>query len=115
MKKTKIVCTIGPASESEEIIRALMMNGMDVARLNFSHGSHEGHRQKIKIIRELSEKLDRPTAILLDLAGPKIRIGTIPDPGIELTPGHNFILTSRPGSSGARTNVRPVSKGSGSI
>lgn len=96
MKKTKIVCTIGPASEHEEIIRALMMNGMDVARLNFSHGSHEGHRQKIRIIRELSEKLSRPIAILLDLAGPKIRIGTIPDPGIELTPGHTFILTSRP-------------------
>ncbi|MEE9913109.1 MAG: pyruvate kinase [Deltaproteobacteria bacterium] len=96
MKKTKIVCTIGPASESAETIQALIMSGMDVARLNFSHGSHEGHRQKIGIIRELSEKLGRPIAILLDLAGPKIRIGTIPDPGITLTPGHNFVLTSRP-------------------
>jgi pyruvate kinase len=96
MKKTKIVCTIGPASENEDTIQALMINGMDVARLNLSHGSHEGHLQKIKTIRSLSAKLDRPVAILLDLAGPKIRIGAIPDPGIELTPGHKFILTSRP-------------------
>jgi len=96
MKKTKIVCTIGPASENEDVLQSLILNGMDVARLNFSHGSHEGHLQKIKMIRELSAKLDRPIAILLDLAGPKIRIGTIPDPGIVLTPGHQFILTSRP-------------------
>jgi len=96
MKKTKIVCTIGPASENRDIIQALMINGMDVARLNFSHGSHEGHLQKIITIRALSSLLARPVAILLDLAGPKIRIGAIPDPGITLTPGHKFILTSRP-------------------
>lgn len=96
MKKTKIVCTIGPASDNQDTIQALILNGMNVARLNFSHGSHEGHLQKIKMIRELSAKLDRPIAILLDLAGPKIRIGHIPDPGIVLTPGHQFILTSRP-------------------
>ena len=95
MKKTKIVCTIGPASEKEDVLQALLQNGMNVARLNFSHGSHEGHLQKIKTIRELSKKLDRPVAILLDLAGPKIRIGTIPDPGIVLTPGRKFILTNR--------------------
>jgi pyruvate kinase len=96
MKKTKIVCTIGPASEKEDVLQALILNGMNVARLNFSHGSHEGHLQKIKTIRALSGKLDQPVAILLDLAGPKIRIGTIPAPGIVLTPGHQFILTSRP-------------------
>ncbi|MHB8139606.1 MAG: pyruvate kinase [Smithellaceae bacterium] len=96
MKKTKIVCTIGPASENKDVIQALMINGMDVARLNFSHGSHEGHLQKIQTIRALSEKLERPVAILLDLAGPKIRIGAIPDPGIVLAPGRKFILTSRP-------------------
>lgn len=95
MKKTKIVCTIGPASEKEDILEALILNGMNVARLNFSHGSHEGHLEKIKNIRMLSEKLGHPVAILLDLAGPKIRIGSIPDPGILLTPGRPFILTSR--------------------
>ena len=95
MKKTKIVCTIGPASENEDVLQALLQNGMNVARLNFSHGSHEGHLQKIKTIRELSKKLDQPIAILMDLAGPKIRIGAIPDPGIVLTPGRKFILTNR--------------------
>lgn len=96
MKKTKIVCTIGPSSDNREKIRALIQNGMDVARLNFSHGTHEGHLQKIRMIRELSVELGRPVAVLLDLAGPKIRIGAIPDPGVELTPGRQFILTSRP-------------------
>ncbi len=95
MKKTKIVCTIGPASEKEEILEALIVNGMNVARLNFSHGSHGGHLQKIERIRTLSEKLGRPVAILLDLAGPKIRIGSIPDPGVVLLAGQEFILTSR--------------------
>lgn len=96
MRKTKIVCTIGPASESRENLLALLQNGMDVARLNFSHGSHEGHLQKINIIRELSAGLGRPTAILLDLAGPKIRVGSISDPGVVLQPGGRFVLTSRP-------------------
>jgi len=96
MRKTKIVCTIGPSSESRESLLALLQNGMDVARLNFSHGSHEGHLQKIAIIRELSAGLGRPTAILLDLAGPKIRVGSIPDPGVVLQPGAKFVLTSRP-------------------
>ncbi|MFO7569242.1 MAG: pyruvate kinase [Smithellaceae bacterium] len=96
MRKTKIVCTIGPSSEREDILEALMQNGMNVARLNFSHGSHEGHLAKIKMIRTLADRLSQPVAILQDLAGPKIRIGAIPDPGIILTSGNRFILTSRP-------------------
>ncbi len=95
MKKTKIVCTIGPASEKEEILDALIRDGMNVARLNFSHGSPEGHLEKIRRIRTLSAKLGQPVAILQDLAGPKIRIGSIPDPGILLTPGNRFVLTNR--------------------
>ena len=95
MRKTKIVCTIGPASENEEVLEALILNGMNVARLNFSHGSHEGHLAKIKMIRALADKLSQPVAILQDLAGPKIRIGSIPDPGIVLSAGNRFILTSR--------------------
>jgi pyruvate kinase len=92
--KTKIVCTIGPSSDSPSIIRELILSGMNVARLNFSHGRHSEHGDKIRIIRQLSEELDRPIAILQDLAGPKIRIGTIPDPGIELSPGDTLILTT---------------------
>ncbi|MFA4915179.1 MAG: pyruvate kinase [Syntrophales bacterium] len=95
MRKTKIVCTIGPASETPEMIEAMIINGMNVARLNFSHGTRDDHEEKIKIIRDISAKLDMPVAILLDLPGPKIRIGSIPDPGVELEPGQDFILTSR--------------------
>ncbi len=87
MGRTKIVCTIGPASESREVIRELIKSGMNVARLNFSHGTHEEHLKKIRIIREISEELDRPIAILQDLGGPKIRVGELPETGIVLKPG----------------------------
>ena len=92
--KTKILCTIGPASESKHVIREMMENGMNVARLNFSHGTYEEHKAKIELIRAVSNELDRPVAILQDLQGPKIRVGEIPDPGIQLKSGENFILTS---------------------
>ncbi|WP_028320330.1 pyruvate kinase [Desulfatiglans anilini] len=92
--KTKIVCTIGPASESPEILRALLLNGMSVARLNFSHGTHRDHAAKIKALRALSAELKKPVGILQDLGGPKIRVGRIPDPGITLKAGQRFILTS---------------------
>jgi pyruvate kinase len=95
MKKTKIVCTIGPASGSREVLRELIAGGMDVARLNFSHGTYEQHLEKVKLIRELSDEIGRPVAILQDLRGPKIRVGEIPEPGIRLEPGQRFILTTR--------------------
>jgi pyruvate kinase len=94
LPRTKIVCTIGPSSESREIIRELIQHGMNVARLNFSHGTHESHGEKIRIIREISEELHIPVAILQDLGGPKIRVGEVSDPGIALKPGQSFILTS---------------------
>jgi pyruvate kinase len=94
LRHTKIVCTIGPASESAEIIRALVEHGMNVARLNFSHGSHREHGEKIQVIRGVSEELDRPVAILQDLAGPKIRVGEVPKPGIRLEVGQSFTLTT---------------------
>jgi len=72
--KTKIVCTIGPVSEAPEVIRGLISNGMRVARLNFSHGTHHGHEEKIRIIRKISADLGKPVAILQDLGGPKIRV-----------------------------------------
>ena len=94
MPKTKIICTIGPASSAPETIRALIQSGMSVARLNFSHGSHADHADKIRLIRAIASALKRPVAILQDLCGPKIRVGKIPDPGIQLKPGETFILTS---------------------
>jgi pyruvate kinase len=94
MSKTKIVCTVGPASESPEIIRALVEQGMNVARLNFSHGSREEHEAKIRIIRSISDDLSQPVAVLQDLAGPKIRVGIIPEPGVRLEAGQSFVLTN---------------------
>lgn len=95
MPKTKIVCTIGPASESPDTIRALIANGMNVARLNFSHGSRSGHEEKIAMIRSASDELGQPVAILQDLAGPKVRVGTLPGPGVRLEAGQPFVLTNQ--------------------
>ena len=91
--KTKIICTIGPSSSDENTIRQMINNGMDVARLNFSHGSLAEHKEKIKMIRSVSEKLNHPVAILQDLRGPKIRVGDAPPSGINLSPGQQFTLT----------------------
>lgn len=95
MRKTKIVCTLGPASESEERIRELMLTGMDVARVNFSHGSHEEHRRKFDIIKGLREELKLPVAILLDTRGPEIRLGTLAGGRAELHSGDLFTLTTQ--------------------
>ena len=70
MRKTKIICTIGPACENEETLTEMCLAGMNVARLNFSHGSHEEHQKKIDLIRQVREKLELPIAIMLDTKGP---------------------------------------------
>ncbi len=93
--RTKIVCTIGPVSRSPETLRRLILAGMNVARLNFSHGSLPEHGENIRLIREASEELDRPVAVLQDLAGVKIRIGEIENGPIVLESGDRFVLTSR--------------------
>ena len=72
MRKTKVICTIGPASENEEVLTKMMESGMNVARLNFSHGSHEEHQNKIDLIKRVREKLNLPIAIMLDTKGPEI-------------------------------------------
>ncbi|NWG03208.1 MAG: pyruvate kinase [Syntrophaceae bacterium] len=94
-RKTKIVCTIGPASESPQILEEMIKGGMNVARLNFSHGTHEEHLKKIKAIRQISERLKQPVAILQDLGGPKIRIGMMKKGGAELKRGKEFYLTNQ--------------------
>lgn len=95
MKKTKIVCTIGPASENKEVFKQLVLNGLNVARLNFSHGSHEEHRERIEMIKEVREELNEPVAILLDTKGPEIRTGKFKDPEVELKEGQKFTVTTR--------------------
>ncbi|HHY09950.1 MAG TPA: pyruvate kinase [Firmicutes bacterium] len=96
MRKTKIVCTIGPASESKEMIRSLLLAGMNVARLNFSHGDKAEHLSRIKTIRETAAELGVNAAILLDVQGPKIRIGSIKPGFVNLEPGQTFTLTVEP-------------------
>lgn len=94
MKKTKIVCTIGPASESKEVFAELVKNGLNVARLNFSHGNHEEHLARINMIKEVREELGQPVAILLDTKGPEIRTGKFGVPVVTLQAGQEFTLTT---------------------
>ena len=93
MRKTKIICTIGPASENEEVLTQMCLAGMNVARLNFSHGSHEEHAKKIALIKKVRQKLDLPIAILLDTKGPEYRIKTFKDGKAEIKTGADFIFT----------------------
>lgn len=94
MRKTKIICTIGPASDSEEMLREMMLAGMDVARLNFSHGTHEDHQIKIDRIKKLRAELGLHTALMLDTKGPEIRLGTIKDGPVTLLAGQKFTIYS---------------------
>ncbi len=87
LRRTKIVATLGPASSSPAVIRQLIQAGVDVARLNFSHGSHDEHAKTIAVLREISAELERPVTILQDLQGPKVRVGQLPDNQIQLVPG----------------------------
>ncbi len=89
IRRTKIVCTLGPASHSRERIASLVDAGMDVARINFSHGTHEFHAETIRALREVAESKKRPLAILGDLQGPKIRVGKLAEP-VEMAPGDTF-------------------------
>lgn len=87
MKRTKIVCTIGPASEKPATIEAMIKVGMNVARLNMSHGTHAWHRKTIKTIKAVSKKFGEPVTLLADLQGPKIRLGELPEKGVNLKTG----------------------------
>ena len=94
MRKTKIVCTIGPASESEEVLKKLCLAGMNVARLNFSHGTHEEHLERINRIKKVREELGLPIAIMLDTKGPEFRIGTFEKGKVMLEEGSTFTFTT---------------------
>ncbi len=94
MRKTKIICTIGPACENAEILEKMCLNGMNVARLNFSHGTHEEHQSKIDLIKEVRVKLKMPVPIMLDTKGPEYRIKTFENKKISLADGDKFIFTT---------------------
>lgn len=93
MRKTKIICTIGPSSENEETLEKMALAGMDVARLNFSHGTHEEHQRKIDLIKKVREKLGKPIAIMLDTKGPEYRVGVFKDHKAEVKSGDKFTFT----------------------
>lgn len=94
MRRAKIVCTLGPASSSPEKLRQLIEAGMDVARLNFSHGDHETHARNLEILRAEARRAGRPVAALLDLQGPKIRVGKFKTGSVELRSGARFTITT---------------------
>lgn len=93
---TKIVATIGPSSRNEYVLKQMIQAGVDVFRLNFSHGTHDDHRKSINLVRQLSSELNKPLALLQDLQGPKIRIGEIENGEAELVEGQNFIIATEP-------------------
>ena len=95
MRKTKIICTIGPASDSPEVFRRMCLEGLNVARLNFSHGTHAEHQKKIDMIKAVREELNLPIAIMLDTKGPEYRIRTFQDGKVTLRDGDPFTFTTR--------------------
>ena len=94
MRKTKIICTIGPSSENEETLTQMCLAGMNVARLNFSHGTHEEHAKKIELIKQVRQKLGLPIAIMLDTKGPEYRIRTFADGKVTIADGSAFTFTT---------------------
>ena len=107
IRRTRIVCTIGPASSSPAVLRAMIQAGMDVARLNFSHGDHATHRQVAADVREASEAAGRPIALLGDLQGPKIRTGPLESAFQRLVRGRTVILTSDPRQADSEKGQEP--------
>src|SRR5512143_2083238 len=94
-RMSKIVATIGPSSQDRETLARMIKAGMDVARLNFSHGSYEEHNQRIQLLRQLSIEMNKPITILQDLQGPKLRVGDLPGGVVQITPGEIIVLSSR--------------------
>src|SRR4051812_3796350 len=95
MHKAKIICTLGPSSDTPEVIEGLIRAGMNVARLNFSHGTQEDHRRRVNTIRKVSRKLGIPVAVLQDVQGPKIRLGRFEGGQLVVKEGETVTLTTR--------------------
>ena len=95
MRKTKIICTLGPSTDKEGVLKQLVMEGMNVARLNFSHGSHEEHGGRMEMLRAVRKECGKPVAMMLDTRGPEIRLGNFEQGKVNLKAGQRFILTGR--------------------
>ncbi len=107
-RRAKIICTIGPATRDHASLRKLTEAGMDIARLNFSHGTHEEYAEIIRRIRQVADEIRKPIAILQDLQGPKIRTGPMPEGGVELRDGATFTITTQDIGTGDATRVSTV-------
>ena len=94
MRKTKIVCTLGPSTDNEEVLRQMMLEGMNVARCNFSHGVHEDHKRRMDLVKKLRKEVGMPVAILLDTKGPEVRVKNFKEGKAALEEGQLFTLTA---------------------
>ena len=94
MRKTKIICTMGPSTDKEGVLKKMIESGMNVARFNFSHGSHEEHLGRLELLKKVREELNRPVAALLDTRGPEVRLKTFKNDSIMMKAGTEFTLTS---------------------
>ena len=109
-KRTKIVCTMGPACDSEEMLREMILAGMNVARFNFSHGSYEEHHERIERVKRVSRELDIPVGILLDTKGPEIRTGLLEGhEKITVNAGDKIVVTAEPTSEDRLGNASHIS------
>jgi pyruvate kinase len=109
-RRTKIIATIGPASSSPETLLAIARAGMDAARLNFSHGTHEEHAQRVQLVREVQTEVGHPIALIADLQGPKVRIGELPAP-VTLTRGDEVVVAADEAASDGELPVSPTAVG----
>jgi pyruvate kinase len=107
LRKAKIVATLGPATSDLKTITELFDAGVDVFRLNFSHGSHEDHRRRYEIVREVERLSGRPIAVLADMQGPKLRVGTFAGGKVILMPGAQFVLDRNPAAGNAERVCLP--------
>src|SRR2546430_14741928 len=105
MRKAKIICTMGPACREEPVLSRLVEAGMDVARLNFSHGTHEDHLRALGNVRKAADNAGRPVALLLDLQGPKIRVGKLEGGKAQLEAGAGAPITRAPAERGDAQRV----------
>ena len=105
MRKTKIICTLGPACDDDEMLKKMILNGLDCARLNFSHGTHEEQKVRMDRVKRIREELGVPLPILLDTKGPEIRVKTFKDGKVELVEGQEFTFCSDPNVEGDNTKV----------
>ena len=95
MRRTKIVCTLGPSTDDYAVLKAMVRAGMNVARLNFSHGTYDEHKRRMDMVKRARKELGVPVAIMLDTKGPEIRIRTFKNGSVELKKGDKFTLTTR--------------------